>query len=187
MALNDRQHVEAVGLLRMVVDQVHEFGGIVDPDLLRGAEKWLEGNHPEPKVYMAAMSSLVARWKERRMSRNEWMTKCDELADQFESVFKVDHDVALENAYAAMEKTCGPCPPNDPPKWHTSAYIGYGGSMCPLGVTVDDDGVLIRHGQLLPNGVRLHAEDAWGMAKALEACATWLRERQIVTVGESSS
>lgn len=52
MSLNDRQHVEAVAIIRALVQ--------VTPTELKGdaygaAVQWLEENHPSPAAYMNAL------------------------------------------------------------------------------------------------------------------------------------
>ena len=49
MALNDRQHVEAVAIIRALLEDP------LGPMPLRAAHQWLAENHPEPGVYMAAL------------------------------------------------------------------------------------------------------------------------------------
>ena len=49
MALNDRQHVEAVAIMRALLEDP------LGPMQQRAAHQWLGENHPEPAVYMAAL------------------------------------------------------------------------------------------------------------------------------------
>lgn len=51
MALNDVQHVEAVAIMRRLVDE--PIGG--DSQARIAARQWLAENHPEPSAYVAAM------------------------------------------------------------------------------------------------------------------------------------
>lgn len=57
MALNDRQHVEAVAIMRCLLDAVEH----VDCDRAgkQAATQWLAENHPQPAVYMAAMRAQI--------------------------------------------------------------------------------------------------------------------------------
>jgi hypothetical protein len=54
VALDDRQHVEAVAIMRRLVEGRYEPFG-VDPETYHAANQWLKENHPEPSVYVAAM------------------------------------------------------------------------------------------------------------------------------------
>jgi hypothetical protein len=54
MALGDRQHVEAVAILRRLVEEDER-----DEDARLAAKVWLRENHPEPEVYIAAIKEAV--------------------------------------------------------------------------------------------------------------------------------
>lgn len=51
MALDDVQHVEAVAIIRHLLEG--------DPQARVAAEVWLEKNHPPPDAYLAAAASLA--------------------------------------------------------------------------------------------------------------------------------
>lgn len=58
MALDDVKHVEAVAIMRAMIETP---GGYMMPDELKATvEGWLEENHPPPSAYMAAMRSRAA-------------------------------------------------------------------------------------------------------------------------------
>jgi hypothetical protein len=52
MALGDVQHVEAVSIIRRLVDYSQ------DPEGLVAARAWLEENHPSPEAYVAAARTV---------------------------------------------------------------------------------------------------------------------------------
>jgi hypothetical protein len=51
MALDDRQHVEAVAIIRRLMQPTY------DRETMIAAEVWLRENHPEPAVYINALAS----------------------------------------------------------------------------------------------------------------------------------
>lgn len=55
MALNDVEHVEAVAIIRKLI----ETGITCDPDVTRAAVGWLEEHHPSPSAYIAAARSCI--------------------------------------------------------------------------------------------------------------------------------
>lgn len=56
MSLNDRQHLEAVAIMRRMFEA--RIAG-VDPEAWMAAEVWLAENHPLPAVYMAALQDML--------------------------------------------------------------------------------------------------------------------------------
>lgn len=56
MSLDDRQHVEAVAIVRSLRDLTL---GLCDQpeevDAVKAADVWLRENHPSPEVYVAAL------------------------------------------------------------------------------------------------------------------------------------
>lgn len=57
MALNDRQHVEAVAITRRMAEALGHLG-FGDMAECVAARQWLRENHPEPEVYMAALRDV---------------------------------------------------------------------------------------------------------------------------------
>lgn len=57
MALDDRQHVEAVSIMRRMYEA--RMAG-VDGEAWDAAGIWLEENHPAPTVYMAALAATAS-------------------------------------------------------------------------------------------------------------------------------
>jgi len=57
MALTDVEHVEAVTIVRALLEQATSG---VDVELRAGAEDWLERNHPSASAYAASARSLSA-------------------------------------------------------------------------------------------------------------------------------
>lgn len=58
MALDDRQHVEAVAIMRRLAECVEH--AVRDTEALIAAEVWLGECHPDPEVYMAAVHRLAS-------------------------------------------------------------------------------------------------------------------------------
>jgi hypothetical protein len=60
MALGDRQHVEAVAIMRALLEAGagRDFDPL-GPSPYLAAEVWLRENHPEPAVYMAAVAGVA--------------------------------------------------------------------------------------------------------------------------------
>jgi hypothetical protein len=58
MALGDRQHVEAVAIMKELVTLL-AFAGRGDRDEVKAAHQWLAENHPEPAVYAAALREVA--------------------------------------------------------------------------------------------------------------------------------
>lgn len=54
--LEDREHVEAVAIMRRMADA---RTADLDPAAWVAAEQWLRENHPAPEVYMAAVASMA--------------------------------------------------------------------------------------------------------------------------------
>ena len=53
MSLDDRQHVEAVAIIRRLRESP-------DPAALLAADHWLRENHPAPEVYIAALKASAS-------------------------------------------------------------------------------------------------------------------------------
>ena len=53
MSLNDRQHVEAVAIMRALIED--PLGPASEGTAQRAARQWLAENHPGPAAYMAAL------------------------------------------------------------------------------------------------------------------------------------
>lgn len=54
MSLGDRQHVEAVAIIRSFVE-LFEYEGRGDYDEVKAGKQWLAENHPKPSEYVAAI------------------------------------------------------------------------------------------------------------------------------------
>lgn len=52
--LDDRAHVEAVAILRRLLEA--QASGLADPDAQLAAVVFLREHHPEPGVYLAALA-----------------------------------------------------------------------------------------------------------------------------------
>jgi hypothetical protein len=52
MSLNDRQHVEAVAIIRRMAEAKRIEG---DPEAWAAARGWLRENHPSTEMYLAAL------------------------------------------------------------------------------------------------------------------------------------
>jgi hypothetical protein len=54
MSLGDREHVEAVAIIRQFVE-TSEALNLHDADAVKAGRQWLAENHPTPAVYVAAI------------------------------------------------------------------------------------------------------------------------------------
>jgi hypothetical protein len=64
MSLDDVKHVEAVAIMRTLIESPWGYG--MPDELKQTAEAWLTENHPPPEAYMAAMRSRVRESPEMR-------------------------------------------------------------------------------------------------------------------------
>ncbi len=58
MALDDVKHVEAVAIIRLLIES--PWAHAMPEEQREGVEGWLTENHPPPTAYMAAMRSRVS-------------------------------------------------------------------------------------------------------------------------------
>jgi hypothetical protein len=57
LALNDRQHVEAVAITRRMAEALDRLGFGYTTECI-AARQWLRENHPRPEVYAAALEDV---------------------------------------------------------------------------------------------------------------------------------
>lgn len=113
------------------------------------------------------------------ITRTEWIAKRETLADKFQQM-GADPGAALAQAHEALTDTLGGIPPEPAPEWRSSGFFGHGGGATRLLVRATADGIEIKHehGGI---GVRLPADEADAMARALDRCAEWLRTLALTT------
>lgn len=69
--LDDVKHVEAVAIMRTLVEDPSDFHA------QRAAEQWLAENHPAPEVYVAALSSLASPKPDDAPKSDDVCARCD--------------------------------------------------------------------------------------------------------------